>query len=259
MDEFKKLNKQPLKFVLAEFRFSPVLKIAEYIPSIQEALRKQYPIPDKKSEQAIEVQPNGIAVSTSERWSFVSGDKKNAVEITQERLIYCTSAYPRFKGFSAACKQALTVISQVVDPSLILRIGLRYGDLIIVDGNEQIQDLIDPHFAFPECVSSLGKNLHQRGESFISTDSGVLAIRTFYGVHNLSYLSDMVGLPVNIQNDETPSERMILDFDHFWESRDDPISFEVGDILKKLDRLHTASKKAFEKITTDYARNKKWA
>ena len=68
MTDYKKLENQPLKFVLAEFRFSPVMQIAEYIPKIQEALRKQYPIQDKRSEQTVQVQPGGIAVSAIDRW-----------------------------------------------------------------------------------------------------------------------------------------------------------------------------------------------
>lgn len=259
MDDYKKLHKQPLKFVLAEFRFSPVMQIAEYIPKIQEALRKQYPIPEKKTEQVIQVQQGGVAVSTLDRWSFVTGDKRNAIEINQERLIYCTSDYLRFDGFSEFCEHVLKALAEIVEPSLILRIGLRYSDLITIDEDEDILQLIDPSFIFPSCVSELGDGMHQRSETLIKTESGVLAIRSLYGHHDLLFMPDIKGLPVHVEKDESPSERMILDFDHFWEAKDEVISFEVDEILSRLQNMHEISRKAFWKITTDYARNQKWA
>lgn len=259
MDEYKKLDNQPLKFVLAEFRFSQVMQIAEYIPKLQEALRKKYPISDKRTEQSIHVQPSGVAVSSIDSWIFLSANKKNAIEINQDRLIYFTSEYPRYDGFAEVCQEALSVLAEIVDPSLILRIGLRYSDLVTVSENETISDLVDAHFTFPKCVSELGSSQHQRSETFVSTGLGRLAIRTLYGHNNLSCFPDIQGLPISIDVESEASERIILDFDHFWEAGEDATSFEVEDVLNKLQGLHDISREAFWKITTDYARNEKWA
>jgi len=257
--EYKKLNNQPLKFVLAEFRFSPVMEIAKYIPVLQEALRKQYPMPEKKQEQVVQVQPNGINMASLDRWSFMSANKKSAIDINQERLIYATAEYPRFEGFSEACKYAINTLIDIVDPTLILRIGLRYSDLIKVDENEKISDLVDSHFTFPDSIQNLGQAKQNTSETYLKTDIGGLAIRTLYGHHNLSCLPDAKGLPISIKIDDTPSERMILDFDHSWEPTEEPVSFETDEILQKLEALHKVSREAFWKLTTDDARNLKWA
>ena len=259
MDDYKKLENQPLKFVLAEFRFSPVMQIAEYIPKIQEALRKQYPIPDKRSEQAIQVQPGGIAVSAVDRWAFISANKKSAVDINQERLVYITAEYPRFVGFSDTCKLAIETLANIVEPSLILRIGLRYSDLVTVNDGEKITDLVTDHFGMPNCIESLGTIRQHNTDTFLRTNIGGLVIRTLYGYHNLTCLPDVQGLPISIMTDTTPSERMILDFDHYWEAKDESVSFETNDVLDKLAALHETSREAFWKVTTDYARNEKWA
>lgn len=259
MNDYKKLDNQPLKFVLAEFRFSQVMQMAEYIPKLQEALRKKYPILDKSSEQSFHVQPGGVAVSSLDSWTFVTANKKSAIAINQDRLVYFTAEYPRYEGFSAACREALDVLTSIVEPSLILRIGLRYGDLVMVSESEKISDLVDSHFTFPNCVTGLGRSQHERNETFIETAFGGLAIRTFYGHHNLSCLPDIQGLPVTIDYDSSVSERMVLDFDHFWESQAEATSFEVDEVLSKLKGLHDISREAFWKITTDYARNEKWA
>lgn len=259
MVDYKKLDNQPLIFVLAEFRFSPVMQIAEFIPKIQEALRKQYPIPNKRSEQTVQVQPGGISVSSVDRWAFISANKKSAIEINQERLVYITAEYPRFAGFSDACKQAIDTLVNIVEPSLILRIGLRYSDLVLVDGDESITDLVDQHFGLPNCIDSLGANRQHSTETLLNTNMGGLLIRTLYGEHNLSCLPDIQGLPISITKDMAQSERIILDFDHYWEAKDESVSFETNDVLERLATLHETSREAFWKVTTDYARNEKWA
>jgi uncharacterized protein (TIGR04255 family) len=260
VDKYKKLEKQPLKFVLAEFRFSQIQQIGEYIPRIQEALRKSYPLPDKSNEQNIQVDPNGISVSTSESWLFRSANKKSVIGINQDRLVFYTSNYSRFEQFEESCKQALEILTEIVEPTLILRIGLRFSDLVVVEENEVISQLVDPNFSFPKSVSSLGENVHHRCETILSNDSGILAIRTLYGINNMICLQDIREIPVLIEKEEkNPSERMILDFDHFWESKETTDEFKTDNILKILNNMHKSSRKAFWEITSDYARNEKWA
>ena len=259
MNDYRKLDRQPLRFALAEFRFSTVMDIQAYIPKLQEELRRQYPIPDKKTEQRVRIEPGGIATSMLEQWSFVSSNRKSAIGINQDRLIYYTAEYPRFKGFSNACEFALSVLESIVEPSLILRIGLRYGDLVIIEDGEKATDFVDPHFTFPDCASQLGNTQHQRSETYISTKLGGLAIRTLYGVHSLSCLPDIEDLPIAIDVNEEPSERIVLDFDHFWEPKGESTDFETSKVLLTLESLHDTSRAAFWKVTTDYARNEKWA
>ena len=259
VEDYKKLTNQPLRFVLAEFRFSQVMDIQAFIPKIQESLRRQYPTYEKKLEQVVQIQPGGIATSGVDHWSFTSANKKNAIDINQDRLIYYTSDYPRFEAFSDACETALNIISEIVEPSLIRRIGLRYGDLITVKDGDKASDLVDTHFIYPDCIGTLGNASHQKTETFISTELGGLAIRSLYGIHNLTCLPDIRSLPIDIELDETPSERIVLDFDHFWEAGHESTLFKTSDILTTLDSLHKTSREAFWQVTTDYARNKRWA
>lgn len=259
MNDYKKLDKQPLQVVLAEFRFSPVMQIVDYIPKIQEALRKAYPIPQKSSEQVIQVQQNGIEVSNIDRWAFISANKKSAIDINQERLVFITAEYQRFNGFSESCRFAIDVLAKVVEPSLIQRIGLRYSDLIKLETGEKVSDLINPHFSFPECLSGLGAAQQHRSETVLQTSVGGLVIRTLYGNHPLTCLPDLSALAIAINHDTLPSERLVLDFDHFWEAKSESVSFEVNDVLDKLEMLHDTSREAFWNITSDYARNEKWS
>ncbi|MFA5959076.1 MAG: TIGR04255 family protein [Tatlockia sp.] len=257
---YKKLSNQPLKFVIAEFKFSPVLQINKFIPNVQEAFRKKYPLLDKSTEHLAQISSNGFKIENIDRWSFISSDKKHAVELNQGRMIYFTSVYDRFDGFLSSCEEALKIISEIIKPSLIERIGLRYSDLVLLNSDEKMKSLINTHFTYPTEISDLGTIQQQKTEVLIKTEQGQLAIRTLYGCHGLSYLPDLHNrLPISVQMENKPSERIILDFDHFWETGDDSLSFDIKNVIQTLSSLHIISRKAFWQITTDYARNNKWA
>lgn len=258
MSQYKKLNKQPLKLVLAEFRFSKIMKISEYIPQIQEDLRKKYPILKKSDEQSINVDPSGISISTIDHWSFVTSNKKNAIDISQDRMVYLTSEYPRFKGFEDACKEVLDVLVSVANPGLITRLGLRYCDLVEVDEKESFTDLVDRCFLPPMSINDLGTGHQQRNETIMHTNSGTLIVRSLYGNHNLTCMPDVQNAPIQVELDQKASERIILDFDHYWEPNEHSVKFITGEVLERLSSLHADSRRAFWKITTDYARNEKW-
>lgn len=259
MNDYKKLNNQPLKLVLAEFRFSPVMQIAGYIPSLQESLRKLYPILNKQGDQLVHVQPDGISLSQTEHWAFIPANRKSTVDISQERLVYATTEYPRFEGFADSCQHALRILAEIVEPALILRIGLRYCDLILIDEGETLSQLVDSQFAPPSSIDSLGATNQHRTDTIIQTATGSLIMRSLYGRHNLTCTPDLLGLPIPIKPDSQPSERIILDFDHIWESKEESATFDVDSIIGKLGELHHTSREAFWKLTSDYARNKKWS
>ncbi len=259
--DYRKLSKQPLQFVIAEFKFSPVLQIHKHIPDIQEAFRKKHPILDIKTDNVVQVTDNNtIKLESIERWSFISSDRKEAIELNQGRMIYFTSIYDRFDSFLSNCGDALKIIEKTIKPSLIERIGLRYSDLVLLDNNEKMESLINAHFKYPIEISDLGSIPQQKTEIMIKTDKGQLAIRTLYGFDTWSYLFDLQNrLPISIQMENIPSERMILDFDHFWEAGDLTSNFKINNILQILEGLHVIARDAFWKLTTDYARNEKWA
>lgn len=259
MSKFRKLNNQPLKFVLAEFRFSEILKIEEYVPLLQEAWRKQYPLTVEKVENAVSILgPSNFELKAAKRWAFVSADKTNAIEIDTHRLVFYTSAYPRFEGFSERCKQALHTLKEIADPALILRIGLRYSDLIHVEKEESIEQLVQPQFAFPGELSGIGTPKQRAQDLYYETDAGLLVIRMIYGDHGLSYMPDIQALPVAIDVDNQISLRMVLDFDHIWNAQE-ATEFSVQTISENLGKLHDKSRDAFWNITTDYARDIKWS
>ncbi|MGH8161341.1 MAG: TIGR04255 family protein [Gammaproteobacteria bacterium] len=260
MDDYRKLENQPLQFVLAEFRFTPVMQLADYIPKLQDWLRRQYPNTRIVEGQSIHMHNGDITVSPVRRWIFVSADKKSAVDASQEKVVYVTANYPRFDGFRAACQQIIEPFASIVEPSLVQRIGLRYGDLVKAGEDEALPDLVNSTFIVTQEFVDLGKAVEQqRTETLVQTDVGSLAIRSLYGVNNLRCFPDIHNGPIVIEPDQESSERIILDFDHFWSANEDSVGFDPEDILGRLTDLHEKSREAFWRVTSDYARNKKWS
>ena len=258
MSEYRKLANQPLVFALAEFRFSPVLQIDQFIPQFQEAIRKTYPLPEPLQEHAIQVKGSAVDVSSRMKWAFVESSRQSAVSLDQERLIFITTEYPRFNGFAKSCMEALQPLNDIVDPDLLLRIGLRYGDLIEIKDGEKLEDYVDPYFGYPKLAETLGTPEHQRDEVAIRTRVGRLLIRSLYGINPLVCLPDLQGIPALPKPDAESSQRIILDFDHIWFG-DGSAKFDLSQIEDILGKLHEPAREAFWRITTDEAKERKWS
>ena len=257
MGEYRKLANQPLVFALAEFRFSPIVQIDQFVPHFQDAIRKSYPLLEPMQEHAIQVKGTAVDVSSRMKWVFVESSRRSAVSLDQERLIFVTTEYPRFDGFAKSCMEALQPLGDIVDPDLLLRIGLRYGDLIRINEGEKLDEYVDPYFGYPKLAEPLGTPEHQKDEVAIRTGVGRLLIRSLYGINPLVCLPDLQGIPALPKPDAEPSHRIILDFDHFWIG-DGSAKFDLSRIEDILHKLHEPAREAFWRITTKEAKEQKW-
>ena len=259
MVEYCKLGNQPLVFALAEFRFSPVEQMEKFFPAMQEELRRDYPLPEASIEQIMHVQGGSISLLAVQRRGYFSADRSHVVLLDQNRLIYSTTDYPRFEGFSAACQSLIQTLQRVVQPALILRVGLRYGDCIRIGPQESLETYVDSCFGHPPKVGSLGTPQFQREEIGIQTDIGRLTIRSLYGVHALKCLPDLEGIPGIPPPDAEASHRIVLDFDHGWSPAPKPEAFVPDRLQSILAQLHATARKAFWSLTTDAAKENQWA
>lgn len=257
MSQFEKLTKQPLVMVLAEFRFSTVLQIEKYIPQFQDHVRQKFPHFSTFSQQEIVVEPQGLKVNQNDVWLFQSVDKKSAFHLDKDRISFLTADYNRFPDFLSQCQTAIEFVETVIKPALILRIGLRYSDVILESSpEEKIEDYVQEAV----CNTSVGNvfdgQIRHSNESILKTEHGVLVVKTLYGYSNITVWQDLVEVPIAIKKASTPSKRILLDFDHYWSSEEQEESqyFNKEFILQKVDGLHENSRKAFWDITTDTGR-----
>ena len=128
------LSQNPLVLVLSQVRFSPVRKIGDYIPGIQEAFRRHgFPIERAGKFQQLTITPAGVHAVEQERWEYSTKDEQWSVTVLQDSVVLQTTAYQRFEAFAEKLEVAVkTVLEQTEQDKLglILRVGLRYVDLI---------------------------------------------------------------------------------------------------------------------------------
>lgn len=259
MCNYKKLSNQPLVFVLAEFRFSPILDMKEYIPKIQDALRNKLPILRNTETQEINVSSNGINVETQANWEFISKNNHTAASINQNRLLFMTSEYDRFDGFKETCDFLIQTIVDIVNPSLCLNIGLRYSDTVLdVEGKGAIEDFVQPRLYKNDDLELSGSLLRQTNETSWKTTEGAIFIRSIYGKDKVLVWPDAENLPIAIRKiSDQPIKRLLLDIDHIWVSQEEdsgPLDFDKDLILNKLSNMHKISRKAFWNVTTEIAK-----
>ena len=251
MSKYEKLTNQPLVIALAEFRFSTILTMEKFVSSFQEHLRQDFPLFSDSETQEMVFDSNGINLNTSKGWLFVSSNKKRAFKLDKDRIIFMTSEYDRFPSFWKDCKKAIIFIEKKIKPSLLLRIGLRYSDLI---NESEIPGEVEKYVDISVCddgkLSKIGEQLHATKETFLKTPIGYMVSRSLYGYSNLPVWHDLAEPPITIKKSESVSKRVLLDFDHFWVAENETVKFNVDFIEKKIDALHEISREAFWEITT---------
>jgi len=260
---YHKLENQPLKLILAELRFSPILNVLDYIPKLQDRLRDLYPLLEKGQDKAVNINVNEVQVQNMERWIFISKDKRSLVDISQDRLLFVTSVYDRFGPFSESFQHVIQVIADVLKPALFSRLGLRYIDAVVPLENEKLEDLIDDSFLMPIALSKFSdRNLGHKTESGVQVNDGHLIVRTLHLISNMVVMPDQNQVPIIIpasDEEKKVSVRVLLDFDHYWHNPQNQEDFNVSAILERLSHLHQPSRQAFFSMTTDKARNEKWS
>lgn len=257
MSQFEKLTKQPLVMVLAEFRFSTVLQIEKYIPQFQDYVRQNFPHFSTFSQPELIVEPQGIKVNQNDVWLFQSADRKSAFHLDKDRITFLTANYNRFPEFLSQCQTAIDFVENYINPALILRIGLRYSDVILESSpDEKIEDYVQKAVCNISIEDTFEAQIRHSNESILKTQDGVLVIKSLYGYLTTTVWQDLVDVPISIKKETNPTKRILLDFDHYWSQEEDEEAqhFNKEFIIRKIEGLHESSRKAFWDITTDIGR-----
>lgn len=247
------LTKSPLIFVLAQVRFAPILKMAEYVPEIQEALRRKgFPGYQVRATQEISFLPV-LQAAQSERWFFSSRDRVRSVILAPDFVVLATSEYDRFESFAAELEQTLAIVKTASSPEFSSRIGLRYVDLIRPGPGESLDDYLQAGIRGlrPEEIGATS-TLHQL-QIQAKTPAGSLSVRLWQNTDGRVLPPDIAGDEVAFRVDSAPQGELltILDLDHSSEVQRE---FEPPTLLADLWDLHAGTDRAFRAIVTLGAR-----
>ncbi len=242
-----RLERSPLQFVLVQVRFSPVTLMRDYVPPLQEKLRKSgFPGFSKETMQHVSFGPEPKA-ETSKRWCFVSRDKREGVVLAEDFIVYETTRYDIYETFTERFRNVLAELNAVAEIGFASQIGLRYVDVIhSLDGHPPDWFVREQFHGLK--ADEIGEPLTNQFLSVVRTADGILKLKTLDG-HGPGFMPpdlEAARLKFDLELTEQDSFR-ILDFDHIWTGE---IDFVPEDIVARMWALHGSIEKSFKATVT---------
>ena len=256
------LSKQPLVLVLCQVRFSPVRRMADYIPAIQEEFRRRgYPIERAGKIQQLTISPAGWQAGEQERWEYQTKDEAWSVLVLQDSVVLQTTGYQRFEEFADQLHRAVgTILTKTEHDKLGLveRVGLRYVDLIQPRPGEDYRHYLRPgfHGVADEVFQPRTHRLHVEsvGATSLGDTQGTMVVRVVQNDQGFDLPPDLVGGAPKHTSRAKPGELVTLvDMDHFVEGNFDPNAdwviqraYQMHDHLIETFHEHVVSDAAIE-------------
>lgn len=249
-----KLERSPLVFVLSQVRFPALLKMADYLPDIQESLRQDgFSHFAKEDIQQVTFGGPEIKAERDIRWVFAARDRSEAVILAPSFVVYETSRYDVFETFTERFAKVLDLVGSVTKIDLVEQVGLRYVDLIrAVEGNAAADFLRERVRGLSEADLGVKSSRHQFMTQ-AQTEHGDLYVRSFENSGSNFMPPDLVSthLRFSVQAEDLKDEVFrVLDVDHIAKGEFD---FTADALIRKLWDLHDYSTKAFRAAVTEDA------
>jgi uncharacterized protein (TIGR04255 family) len=143
------LDEPPLVRVLAQVRFSPVLRVADeaFVGAFQQALAPDYPLTsaDTEFQITLPVSPEAPPTHAETRlWRFSSEDGMSRVTLATSFVALETARYLGHEDFLARLRTVLSAVEEHVGARRVVRTGVRYVQRLSGDDLERLGEYIRP-------------------------------------------------------------------------------------------------------------------
>ena len=240
--------------VLAQIRTSPVAKIADYVAEVQERVRRRgFPRFVEGSAQEILLTPGGPPqLRVHPRWEFQDKDRVTGIILSLNGVVVHTRRYDTFDAFAEHLKLILDVVGDIVKPSLVERLGLRYVDLIRPEPGESWTKYVKQGLhGIADGSVGMRSSLH-RSEIVGDTEVGRLVVRSFQAADGAFLPPDLTPSSLDYSDVSVSATEAvtILDLDHYSEHARE---YEADQVLEYMWRLHDNLDLAFRECVTEHA------
>lgn len=250
------LKNPPVYFTVAQVRFNTLLKLNDFLPNIQENLRKAG-FPDFSAHKSIILQlaaQDGQMApipGVQERFSFGNVDKTHSFLLDADKLTLQSTNYGQFETFSEKFLKGLSVLNDVVQLDFTERVGLRYLDRVMPRDDETLEQYLAPE-VFGMKYGPGGNPLHSYSETLTEIDNIKLLSRVVIQSGGLSFPPDLMpgDMVVAKRFKEYEGRHALLDNDGFVESRE---VFSAESVGAHLDAIHKVIGTAFRATATQFA------
>ncbi|MEH6625721.1 MAG: TIGR04255 family protein [Motiliproteus sp.] len=263
-DRLGQLKTPPLLYTLVVIRFSEIQKMADYVPDIQEELRRTYPNfdPTPINGVTIEHNPNGeskVTTNQSMQWSFSDAERQWGVLLQSNLLLFHTTQYEHFDDFGERLKSVLNIIKSKADITHYHTLGLRYIDAIMPKSGRELSDYISDRLLPFQLTGISTSSGQSRSEHRYTNEQGVLCIRSHALDAGETIPADIKDTAdqLTVQTPHSPGKFVILDTDHthrLGESGKVQLQpFNINVIVNTLDLMHKNASAAFKSAITERA------
>ncbi len=233
-----KLHNAPLSLVLCQVRFSRVRKMAEFIPAIQDRLRRiGFPSDVSGLLQQVLLTAAGPQLSQTKQDEFRSADNTWSIAVGEDTLVLITTNYDRFAGFADKLRLAVEIVDAAAElrHGQITRIGLRYIDVIQPQAGETNRDYLQTNLHGPQsAIFTDGQLVHL--ESAGRTAIGTMILRITQNDQGILVPPDIVLKPMRHNQVAKPGQLItLIDSDHYVEGE---WPFDLKAMIETVDHLH---------------------
>lgn len=251
------LKNPPVYFTVAQVRFNAILKLGDFLPTIQESLRQAGYV-DFSAQTSVVIQitiQDGQATpapQTQERYSIGKLDKSHVFLLDAQSLTLQSTSYGHFDAFLAEFMRGLQVVNDAVGLAFTERVGLRYLDRVMPLAGEHLgQYLVQEVLGIGSRLK--GNTVHGYSESLSDFEGAMLRSRVVIQDGGLAFPPDLQpdNMPVDGKFTEYVGLSAILDNDGFVERREE---FSMETVEKHFHVIHDVVGQAFRATTSEHAK-----
>jgi uncharacterized protein (TIGR04255 family) len=250
------LKNPPVYFTVTQVRFNTLLKLSDYLPSIQEGYRKAgYPAFSTHNSVAVQfVIQDGQAVPqpvAREQFLFANVEQTHSFVLSSDALTFQSTNYGTYESFSSAFLKGLKLVHEVVSLDFTERVGLRYLDHVFPIVGESLDLYLAPE------VRGLGARLagaavHSYAEALNVMGDVQLRARVIIQDGGLAFPPDLLpqGMALQERFMQAQGLHASLDTDGSIEGRK---LFSIETVAEQLESIHKVIGAAFNATVTEHA------
>jgi len=250
------LKNPPVYFTVAQARFNPILKLADFLPTIQESFRQaRFPDFTKHTTMAIKVNLKDGQVTPTpeaqERYVFGNAAKTHSFILDANSLTLQSTDYGRFESFSAEFLKGLARIHEAVQLDFTERVGLRYLDRIVPHAGDDLGKYLVSE-ALGLSAKLDGNPVHSFCETLTVLRGIKLVSRAITQSGPVAFPPDLMPLGLEVAERFKAQQGLhaILDNDGFFEGRE---AYSADTLRDHLDAIHEVIGTAFRSVATKFA------
>ncbi|MCL5998847.1 MAG: TIGR04255 family protein [Chloroflexi bacterium] len=224
-----RLGNSPLREVVCQVKFPPILRIANSEPvEFQELIRDRFTEMDSATEFVLDLSMLGREMPQAQQkiYRFMTPDRQITVSLTKSFYALSTTNYTHWKDFVGDLELINDSMSKIYRPKYASRIGLRYINRLTLDNTgvattSDLFGLLRPELTAQVLSDSWSAPQEWLSRIVLSDESAKLTLSTAYGLENAE--------PV-----------FVLDFDYFEEGQ-----LDIRALTEYCQRYHDQIYKAF--------------